>query len=290
MSGTTVVIATRNRADELARTLRELSSLRPVPPIVVVDNASGDDTPAVAGSFPGVRLIRLRWNLAAAARNVGVAETRTPYVAFSDDDSWWGRGALPEAERILDACPRVGLLAARTLVGPQCADDPVNGLMAASPLGRAPGLPGPSVLGFLGCAAVVRKAAFVEAGGFSELLHFGAEERLLALDLAAHGWELCYTGEILARHHPSPNRPASAWRARAERRNNALIGWLRRPWRWCFAETAALAARAVADADARAALAGLLARLPSALGQRRRLPDSVERQASLLEQAHGGTR
>lgn len=288
MAVTTIVIATRNRADELARTLRELTSLRPAPPIVVVDNASEDATPAVARSFPGVRLIRLRRNLAAAARNVGVAEASTPYVAFSDDDSWWAQGALAEAERILDSCPEVGLLAARTLVGPQAADDPVNELMAASPLGRAPRLPGPSVLGFLGCAVVVRRAAFVGAGGFSGLLHFGAEERLLALDLAAREWELCYVAEIQAHHHPSLNRPAPAWRARAEWRNNVLITWLRRPWSWCFAETAVLAARAVRDADARAVLAGLLARLPSALRHRRRLPESVERQARLLERAYGG--
>ncbi|GLY67868.1 glycosyltransferase family 2 protein [Amycolatopsis taiwanensis] len=285
MTGTTVVIATRNRAGELARTLRELTSLRPAPAIVVVDNASADHTSAVAGSFPDVRLIRLRRNLAAAARNVGVAEATTPYVAFSDDDSWWAEGALAEAERILDAYPDVGLLAARTLVGPPGTDDPVNASMAASPLGRARELPGPSVLGFLGCAVVVRKVAFVQAGGFSELLHFGAEERLLALDLAAHDWKLCYAGEVHAHHHPSPNRPAPTWRARAEWRNNLLITWLRRPMRRCLAQTTALAVRAVRDADARTVLVGLLARLPPALRQRRRLPEFVEQQARRLERA-----
>ncbi|MDT7694569.1 MAG: hypothetical protein QOI75_3936, partial [Pseudonocardiales bacterium] len=42
---TTVVIATRNRSAELARTLRELRALRPAPPIIVLDNDSTDDTP-----------------------------------------------------------------------------------------------------------------------------------------------------------------------------------------------------------------------------------------------------
>jgi GT2 family glycosyltransferase len=36
----TVVIATRNRPAELARTLSHLAALRPAPPTIVVDNAS----------------------------------------------------------------------------------------------------------------------------------------------------------------------------------------------------------------------------------------------------------
>src|SRR5690606_8110844 len=86
---TTVVIATRNRAPELARTLAELRALRPRPDIVVLDNASEDDTTAVAGAFAGVTVVRLPRNLGAAARNLGVELARTPYIAFSDDDSWW---------------------------------------------------------------------------------------------------------------------------------------------------------------------------------------------------------
>lgn len=284
MTDVTVVIATRNRATELARTLHELTALRPAPPIVVVDNASEDDTAAVARSFKGVRVIRARNNAAAAGRNLGVAAADTPYVAFSDDDSWWAQGALPAAARILDAHPQVGLLAARTLVGPQETDDPVNALMADSPLGHEDGLPGPSVLGFLGCAAVVRTRAFLGVGGFSELLHFGAEERLLALDLASRGWRLCYAEELVAHHHPSVNRPPTAWRRRAERRNNALITWLRLPWRECLTEMTTLTAEAVGSAQARAVLGGLLVRLPDALKRRRPVPERVRRQAAALTQ------
>ena len=69
-----------------------------------------------------------------------------------------------------------------TLVGPGREPDPVNETMAASPLREGGGA---AVLGFLACACVVRKAAFVGVGGFSELLFFVGEERLLAYDLAA---------------------------------------------------------------------------------------------------------
>jgi hypothetical protein len=44
--------------------------------------------------------------------------------------------------------------------------------MAASPLPCFPGAPGPSVLGFLACSAVLRRRAFCDVGGFIELLFF----------------------------------------------------------------------------------------------------------------------
>lgn len=274
---TTVVIATRDRVRELARTLRQLSSLDPKPPVVVLDNASGDGTAEVAARHPGVRLIRLPRNLGAAARTLGVLVAETPYVAFSDDDSWWAPGALTEAERIFDEHPRTGLLAARTLVGPENHEDPVTPELERSPLGRPDGTPGPLVLGFLACSAIVRRTAYLQAGGFSPLLHFGAEEQLLAYDLAAHGWDVCYVGRVCAHHHPSRSRPPSAWRRRAELRNRLLIAVLRRPPRVCRREVA----RTLVAAPG--AVLGAVARLPRALSSRRVLPAHVEHQARTLE-------
>ncbi|WP_313879547.1 hypothetical protein [Streptomyces silvisoli] len=74
-------------------------------------------------------------------------------------------------------------------------------MLAGSPLGPAPDLPGPSALGFLVCASVVRRAAFVDAGGVHPLLHFGGEEALLAIDLTARGWG--------AAHCPLPRLPSA---------------------------------------------------------------------------------
>lgn len=126
---------------------------------------------------------------AARRRNQGVAAARTPYVAFSDDDSWWSAGALRQAADTFDRSPRLAVLAARTLVGAHEHTDPIGEAMERSPLRRGPSAAGPGVLGFLACSAVVRRSAFLEVGGFCELLVVGGEERLLAYDLAAAGWE-----------------------------------------------------------------------------------------------------
>ena len=282
----TVVIATRDRRPELLRTLDRLHRLAERPPVIVVDNASSDGSAAaVREHFPAVTLRVLPGNAGAAARNAGVALAATPYVAFSDDDSWWEPGALARAAAALDADPRLGLIAARTLVGPTREPDPVNALMDRSPL-RDEGTA--EVLGFMACASIVRKEAFLAAGGFSPLLFFIGEERLLSYDLAAAGWARRYLPDVVAVHEPSAVRPASHLRCRAERRNLVLTAWLRRPVPVALAETLRLARDAVRDPDDRAALAAATRKLPAALRSRRRLPPEVERKVRVLAAAHGG--
>lgn len=286
MSRTGIVVATRDRHAELLRTLGELRRAAPEAPITVVDNASSDGTPeAVAAAHPDVRVLALPRNLGAVARNLGVLCARTRYVAFSDDDSWWAPGALGIAERCLDRHPRVGLLAARTLVGPHQRPDPVDELMAGSPLGTEDGLPGPSVLGFTACSAVVRREAFLDAGGFSGVLSFVAEEKLLAQDLAARGWELIYLSELVAHHHPSQFRPAGRSRAAQERRNNALIDWMRRPPAVIAERTRALLRDALRDPAARRAALGAARRLPAALRERAPLDERTEQRVRLIEES-----
>ncbi|HVT68311.1 MAG TPA: glycosyltransferase, partial [Trebonia sp.] len=209
----TVVIATRDRAAELRRTLGRLAALPEEPAVIVVDNGSTDGTAAlVRREFPQVSVIRNRRNRRAAARNQGVRRAATRYVAFSDDDSWWDPGALAAACDLLGSHPRVGVVAARTLVGEEAAEDPLNVVLAASPVGPVgpAGLPGPVILGFLGCAIVARREAFLAVGGYSPLLGIGGEEQLLALDLAAAGWAAVYADTVTARHFPSPSRNPAA--------------------------------------------------------------------------------
>jgi GT2 family glycosyltransferase len=277
VSRVSVVIATRDRRSELLRTLGRLEALPDRPVIVVVDNGSEDDTTAaVAAGHPDVRVVPLGRNRGAAARNIGVHLTRTRYVAFSDDDSWWEPGALTRAADLFDAHPRLGLIAAHILVGPEREPDPINTAMAESPLPPEPDLPGPPVLGFLACAAIVRRRAFLGVGGFSPLLFFIGEERLLSYDLAAAGWGLCHVPEIVAVHEPSTDRPPSHRRRRSELRNTVLTAWMRRPGLVAVKETARLGARALRDGDSRAALAGAAVRLPAALVARRPVPATVE--------------
>ncbi len=280
----TVVLATRNRRAELTRTLGKLEELRPRPPVIVVDNASSDGTPAaLRRSFPAVQLVELPGNRGAAARNTGVARARTPYVAFCDDDSWWAHDALPTAADTLDTHPVLGAVVARTLVGPDERPDPVNAAMATSPLPGGNGGPGPRVLGCLACSLVVRREAFLAAGGFSPLLFFVGEERLLAYDLTAAGWPLAYVADVTAHHHPSASRVGKEARAVLERRNAVLTAWMRRPLPVAVDATRKLAGDAARRPAARGALRAALVRMPAALRRRRLLPPELERDVRRLE-------
>jgi GT2 family glycosyltransferase len=290
--GVSVVVATWNRRDELARTLGTLSGLLATgeaAEVIVVDNGSTDGTAELARrEFPQVTLVPLEANRGAAGRTAGVRRAGTPYVAFSDDDSWWRPGALPRAAELLDRHPRLGLVAGRPVVGPEERMDPVAEAMRDSPLPARDGLPGPPVLGFVACAAVVRREAYLAVGGFSELLGVGGEEEVLACDLAAAGWHLAYADDVVAEHWPSPARDP-ARRQVVERRNDTLVRWMRRPLAGALGATATLAARAPADPIARRALAATLARLPAALRLRHRLPAQVERDLRILETAKAGS-
>jgi GT2 family glycosyltransferase len=279
---TTVVLITHNRREQLLHSLDRLAALPEAPPLIVVDNASTDGTPqAVAAHHPRVIVLTPGSNLGAPGRTLGVRRARTPYVAFSDDDSWWEPGSLSRAADLLDRHERLGLIAARVHVGPEGEPDPLNEMLAASPLGLAPDLPGPQVLGFLACAAVARREAYLAAGGYHPILFLGGEETLLAYDVAAHGWGVCHCPDVAAVHSPSggvrPGRPA------VQLRNAVLTSWMRRPLPVALRHTRELAGKARRDPEARTALREMVRRLPAALRERRPLPAAVEAAARRLD-------
>lgn len=273
------MVATRDRWPELDRSLRMLREAWPAVPIVVVDNASTDGTAArTCRSHPGVSVLALPSNRGAAARNVGARWARTPFVAFCDDDSWWAPGALEEAAHLLRSNPALGLVAGRVLVGPDATLDPTSASMAAGPWElswrRSPEGPR-AVTGFLACAAVVRRSAFLAAGGFEPTFVIGGEEELVAADLATAGWALAYSPGAVAHHHPSSARDAAGRRSRLAR-NAALTAVLRWSAVGSVRRWSRLVAGAPVDPAGWRGLASACVALPWALAERRRAPAAIE--------------
>jgi len=223
----TTVVMTRDRRDELLRTVERTQGA-----LVVVDNGSSDGTVEALRALerPGLTVVPLRRNVAAVARTIGARAARTPLVAFADDDSWWAPGSLEAAAATFDRYPRLGLLAGRVLVGTEERDDPFNDVLAGSPLGRPDDLPGPRLLGFIACAAVVRRDAYLATGGFDDVVGFVGEEERVALDLASAGWGLSYVEDAVVHHHPSPRRSSPAHRQAVVEHHALLTAVMRRPW------------------------------------------------------------
>jgi GT2 family glycosyltransferase len=269
-----VVVVSRNRRDDLLASLPRHEA-----PVVLVDNASTDDTvAAVRAAHPAVTVLTLDRNMGAGARTVGVAQAGTPFVAFADDDSWWAPGDLARAVAIMRAHPRLAVLNARILVGPEERLDQVCAEMAASPLGTQPDLPGPSLLGFVACAALVRTEAFSAVGGFDPVVRFPGEEERVAIDLAAAGWGLAYVDEVTVHHHPSPRREAPGRRQAAIWRSRLLTAVMRLPG----PDVGRLLTRALRSPRGVEGLLRALPDVPAALRRRNTVPAQVRAGLRLL--------
>lgn len=228
-SRVTVVVLSFNRREEVLATTGAMHRLDGRPPIIVVDNASSDGSAAaIRHVYPGVQIIECKRNSGAAARNLGAMQATTPYVAFSDDDTRWQQNALVRAADILDAFPDIAVVAAHVRVGQTQRDDPACEPMRRSPLDSR-GLPGTALLGFMAGACVMRREAFLQAGGYSPLLFIGGEEDLLALDLAALGWRMVHCPGVITYHYPSSIRNVPLRRLLLTR-NAIWVAWMRLPW------------------------------------------------------------
>src|SRR5690606_8376837 len=91
----TVLICTKNRAPLLRQTLQGLSKIETPADlawdVLVVDNASTDDTADLLKSLTSKTTFPFRWVTEptaglSAARNRAMAECRADYALFTDDD------------------------------------------------------------------------------------------------------------------------------------------------------------------------------------------------------------
>ncbi|HEX3550013.1 MAG TPA: glycosyltransferase family 2 protein [Candidatus Elarobacter sp.] len=273
----TIVIASYNRRDQLDATLRRIDAFPDGPPVVVVDDGSTDGTAAMLRErWPGIRAIALQRNVGAFARNAGVLAARTRYVAFCDDDCWWEPDSIARAVALLDAHPEVALLNARVVVRADERVDEACTAMAVSPLPKRSACPGRAIATFMAGAAIVRREAFLAAGGYHERYHIGAEEPLVALELLDRGWEMVYVDNLVLHHHPYAAGRVPARRRRRVLRNRLWTAWLRRSLRGAWRSTLALLRQGCSDPVARAALADALRGLPWVLRERRPVARRVE--------------
>jgi GT2 family glycosyltransferase len=82
-----VVVCTYNGGRTLEQCLRSLLALDyPDYEVIVVDDGSADDTPAILARFPGVLAVRQPNRGLSAARNVGLREAAGEVVAYTDSD------------------------------------------------------------------------------------------------------------------------------------------------------------------------------------------------------------
>lgn len=107
MSEVHVIIPVYNRATVVERAIRSvLAQTLPPAAVVVVDDASTDNPREVVAGIgdPRVRYVRLEQNAGGgAARNLGIDEADSAYVAFLDSDDAWEPTHLEDSLKTLVA-------------------------------------------------------------------------------------------------------------------------------------------------------------------------------------------
>ena len=223
------VVCTHNRADYLRQALRSLTE-QTLPPaafeIVVVDNASTDETPSVMreATGGGVDLVGVhegRRGLA-HARNAGLRTARAPYVAYLDDDAIaspaWLRTLLDvfEGERPVPGCAGGRIDPIWEAPRPAWLGDALLPYLAIIDWMPEPGVLDESRY-LAGANVAFARAALEEVGGFSpELGRIGTrllsnEEIAVERRLRRRGYGCYYHPAAAVSHHVPASRLEQRW-------------------------------------------------------------------------------
>ena len=166
-----VVIPTRNRAHMLGDTVASARDAGSDAEIIVVDDASSDDTAAICAAMPGVIYLRQSERRGtAAARNRGIAAASADLVAFLDDDDLRMPGSFAPQIAALKKAPEAAFTYARAFVGDSRQGLPTGDIIPQ--FIRSGDIFWALLEGnFVPCCTVVaRRAALEKCGGFAETI------------------------------------------------------------------------------------------------------------------------
>jgi glycosyltransferase involved in cell wall biosynthesis len=199
--GVSVIIPTRNRSALLRMALHSVLRQRDIElEVIVVDDGSTDDTPAVLAACRDRRVHAIRngtpSGMAGIARNRGAAAAQAEWLAFLDDDDFWAPDKLV---RQIEEAEQTG------------RDWAYSGAIVLNPHGRIlrvqRPLPPEEILPSLlrydaipggGSNVIMRRATWQQVGPFDTRLRSG-EDWEMWIRLAKHGTPACVPSPLVAR-------------------------------------------------------------------------------------------
>ena len=115
-----LIITTRNRPQLLTRAVQSAWASSNNVEVVVVDDASSDETADVCRGLAGINYVRLEQNRGVAgARNAGINLSRGEFLSFLDDDDVRLPDSLDAQVEALEHAPQAGLVYGQAILGDQ---------------------------------------------------------------------------------------------------------------------------------------------------------------------------
>jgi GT2 family glycosyltransferase/glycosyltransferase involved in cell wall biosynthesis len=201
---------------EAIHRLREIDAPADSVEIVVVDNASGDDSVERLREIPGIRLIESVVNSGfAGGCNTGAAASTGEIIAFLNNDAKPDPSWISAALAAFDESPRIGAVASRVLDWEGVLVDYIGSGMTWFGMGYKPFTSEPppahvptsraDVLFGTGSAMFVRREVYEQLGGFDERFFMFFEDVDFGWRLNLLGYRFVYEPKSLAyhRHHAS---------------------------------------------------------------------------------------
>jgi glycosyltransferase involved in cell wall biosynthesis len=120
MPRASIIIATHSRPHLVLSAVESARASGRDVEIVVVDDASSDETASVCKNLSGISYVRVDRNQrVAGARNVGLVASRGEYLSFLDDDDKRLPGSLDTQIKALEREPQAGLIYGQAIWGDQ---------------------------------------------------------------------------------------------------------------------------------------------------------------------------
>ncbi len=219
----TVMITTRNRAADLRRTLDRLRRMSPVADeiLVTADGCSDDTVAMLRADFPQCRLFvneTCQGSITSRDRMLRVATGEL--VLSLDDDSYpMDDGFFQKLVPLFTAHPEAAVITFSEL-----RDDGTTS--------KSPQSGGCYVSAYPNGAAAMRRADYLQTGGFPSFFFHAYEEPDYALQVYSHGRAVWFEPSLVIRHHYSQANRDHLRIHQLHARNELWSVWMRCPWFW----------------------------------------------------------
>jgi GT2 family glycosyltransferase len=185
--------------------------------VIVVDDASPDDTADVLKAYgSAVRVVERRENGGfAKACNDGAATAHGDYLVFLNNDTIPVAGWLDALVAVADAEPRIGVVGSRLLFPNDtvqhagvvvCQDGNPRHIYAGFPANHPAVKKSRRFQAVTAASMLVRRDAFVRAGGFDPAFRNCLEDTDLCMRLGELGYEVHYCPDSIVYHLESVSR------------------------------------------------------------------------------------